>query len=73
MLELEEEKLFMFFLYTRRWKRNTADEEAIRINNAYLFATSKVFSSRNNTENKEEKKFIICDNEKYVNNANLVY
>lgn len=36
MLELEKEKLFMFFLCTRRWKRNAADEEAIRISNEYL-------------------------------------
>lgn len=36
MLELEEEKLFMFSLFTRRWKRNEADEKAIRINNEYL-------------------------------------
>lgn len=39
----------------------------------HIFATSKVLSSRNNTKNKEETKFIISDNEKYVNNANLVY
>lgn len=40
----------------------------------HIFATSKVLSSKNNTRNnKEETKFIISDNEKYVNNANLVY